>query len=233
MYPTSNLWKNLVSEERHTFETKVVINDVTYGQNQIFSMSADLRMFSEQQPSVGGCLAGELTLRMLAPSEAIPRMAKIEPYVRVTDGAQYSEWIPHGKYYIDTREITKNDDDLQILTIHAYDAMLKTEADYPNTTHSWPQTDIQTVREIASTIGVGVDSRTVATMTHAYPISLPASYSMREVLGRIAAMYAGNWYMSYAGDLLLATINGIPPDTNYLIDNIGNTITFGGDRILV
>jgi len=170
---------------------------------------------------------------LLNPSFMIPRMALVEPYVRATDGEQTSEWIPQGKFYIDTREVTNNDDDLPVLSLHCYDAMLKTEADYPSTTHNWPYADTDVVQEIATTIGVGVDDRTWDLMTQNYQISLPAGYSMREVLSNIAGMYAGNWIMNYDGDLLLVAVNGIPPETNYLVDNIGDAITFGGDRILV
>lgn len=218
MYTVSNLWESLAATEGHTFESKATIDGITYGQDKLMSMSISLRMFSEEQPSVGGCLSGELTLSMLAPSVAIPRMAVVIPYVRVTDGTQYSEWIPQGKFFIDTRETTKNSYGISVLTLHAYDAMLKTEADYPATSHDWPQTDIATVQEIASAIGVGVDARTWELMTHAYSIGLPLGYSMRETLGNIAAMYAGNWVLNYNGDLLLIALNGVPSETRYLID---------------
>ena len=56
---------------------------------------------------------------------------------------------------------------------------------------------------------------------------------MREVLENIAAMYAGSFIMSETAELLLVTMFGIPKETNYLIDNVGFAVTFGGDRILV
>lgn len=233
MYATSALWATLLAADGHYFVTKVSINGTEYTQDKIMELSVELRMFSGQQPGVGGCLSGELTLKMLAPSVTIPRMAEIIPYVQVTDGTQYSEWIPQGVYYIDTRETTKNDDNLPIMTFKAYDSMLKTEETYPDTTHAWPYADADVVREIADAIGVGVDPRTWALMTNAYQISAPLGYSMREVLGNIAAMYAGNWVMNYDGELLLIAVNGIPQETNYLVDSVGDAITFGGDRILV
>ena len=233
MYNTSALWDTLIGDPTHYFEVKAVIAGVTYGQDSIKSMSAETRMFAEQQPGVGGCLSGELTLTLFAPATGIPRMALIEPYVRVTNGTQTAEWIPQGKYYIDTRETTKNDDNLPVTEFHAFDAMLKAEGEFPNTTVSFPQTDINVVNMIAAELGVGVDARTTALMTEAYQIGLPVGYSMREVLSNIAGMYAGNWYMSYDGELLLTAVNGIPPETNYLVDNAGDAITFGGDRILV
>lgn len=233
MYSVSATWNTLIAQSNHYFEQRADINGVSYYKDTLIEMSVELGMFSGSQPGAGGCISGELSLRMLAPSVTIPRMAQVNPYVRVTDGTTYSEWIPQGKFFIDTRETTKNDDGLDILSIHCYDAMLKTEADYPSTSHAWPYSDINVVNEIAATIGVSVDSRTTDLMTNNYQISVPGSYTMREVLSYIGAMYAGNWIMSYDGELLLIAINGIPPETNYLVTAAGEPITFGGDRILV
>lgn len=233
MYSVSNLWKSLVEAENHYFEYKARIAGTDYPENMIIGGSIDMLMLAENQPSVGGCFSGKLTLALLAPTGSIPRMAKIVPYVRATDGIQTAEWIPQGRFYVDTRETSANDDVLPILSLVAYDAMLRTEADYPDTSHNWPFLDILVVREIAATIGVEVDPRTVAIMTKGYMIGLPAGYSMREVLGNIGAMYAGNWIITYDEKLLLIPINGIPRETNYLVTGASDAITFGGCRILV
>lgn len=260
MYTTSQLWQSLISSESHWFEVSVVIGEsgrlitnagdaITFGGtailvgqggadagfqgSQIFDLSVERRTFASEQPSVGACLSSELNLKMLRPAGEIPRMALVAPYVRVTNGVETSEWIPQGLYYIDTREYSQNDDGLPVLTIHAYDIILSTEQDYPDATHEWPMVDTAVVQEIADTLGVGVDERTWDVMTGGYQISAPLGYSMREVLGNIAAAYCGNFIANYDGDLLLVTINSMPPETNYLVDNFGDVITFGGDRILV
>ena len=82
-------------------------------------------------------------------------------------------------------------------------------------------------------MGVSVDPRTTAMITQGYTIPLPTGYTLREVLGYIAAMYVGCFIMSDAGELRLVSILELPPETNYLIDQLGDAITFGGDRILV
>ena len=237
MYDVSSAWINLLAAQNHKFETSIAIGVETaengYENNVPLDVSVEYRTFSENQPTVGGCLSAELNVKMLKPDAAIPRMAMVRPYVRVTDGTQYSEWVPQGVFYIDTRETTRNDDGLDVLTIHAFDPMLKTEADYPSTSHAWPTRDTAVVQEIANTIGVGVDARTYDVMTGNYSINTPAGYSMREVLSNIAAMYAGNWIMNYDGDLRLIGLAELPEETNYLIDQAYDAITFGGDRILV
>lgn len=246
MLTTSSLYNQIIASSNHRFQTKITINNVDYGEDKILSASADYRVFTEDQPVVGGCLAAELNVEMIAPSASIPRMAKVQPYVRVTNGTQTSEWIPQGVFFIDTREVTHNDDGLNILTLHCYDAMLKAEADYPSTSISYPAKDYRIVQIIAYAMGLqssssasshgGIDARTKTLMNNGsgkYNIALPVGYSMREVLSYIAAMYCGNWIMTYEGKLRLVTLTELPEETNYLVDNAYDAITFGGDRILV
>lgn len=233
----SQTWDENIISDPHWFETQVIINNIVYQQSQIMDLRIEFRAFSEEQPTVGSCLSAELTLKMLKPSATIPRMALIRPQVRVCSDYGESEWIPQGYFYIDTREESKNDDDLPVISFHAYDAMLKAEKMYPSTESSWPKTDIAVVKEIAYYLGLqssstgtaGVDARTIALMTSGYSISAPAGYTMRETLANIASMYAGNWVVSMENKLLLIPINGIPEEESLLVDESGNIITWGDD----
>ena len=231
MQTTSALYNTIVGGE-HWFETKLVIDNVgTFGENQLFSVVTSHAMFSNT-PAVGMAVAGEIEVKMLYPSTEIPTMACLRPYVRACNATQQSEWLPQGVFFIDTRERTRDDTGLSFLTIHGYDAMLKAEQMY-NGRITGTSTDIQMVTEIAYQMGVSVDSRTNTLMTAAYSIPLPTGYTYREVLGYIASMYAGCFIITDEGKLRLVTLYELPPETNYLIDNAGNWITFGGDRILV
>jgi len=236
MYTTSATWDSLVADPASQFETRVSINGAYYGKDKLISLKISAQMFAGQQPAVGGCISSELELSMLAPTATIPRMARVRPYVRVFKGSTYSEWIPQGVFFIDTRQTTQNDDGLDVLTLHCYDAMLKTEADFPSTSHSWPATLSEVVGDIRAAIGVSVGQETwdyMSSFGYGRAIGLPVGFSMREVLSQIASMCAGNWIMDYDGKLKLIALNGIPKETNYLIDTAGSAITFGGDRILV
>ncbi len=259
MYNVSALWNTLLADKRHYYEISVVIGesgrlitrqgdqilfggesilvaqgnaDSGYRENALISVSTTRTVFADH-PSVGNCISSELSCSILRPFGTFPRMAVVRPYVRITNGIQASEWIPQGVYYIDTRETSQNDDGITVMDIHAYDAMLMTEMDFPEVSHSWPAEDSQVIYDIADALGIGVDDRTWDVVDKGYNLSYPAGYSMREVLGNIASMYGGNWIMNYDGDLLLVALNSIPAETNYLVDNYGFVITFGGDRILV
>lgn len=207
--------------------------DSGYDETVLISMETDARVFSEDTPEVGASISSQIDIEMIKPFAELPKQARLVPYVRLSDGLRHSEWIQKGVYYIDTRSKVEDGSSIEKIVLHGYDDMLKAEQDYPESTLSWPAKDLDVVREIAEFIGVAVDDRTVSIMNRGYTIQYPAGYSCRDVLGYIAAMYAGSFIMSDLGDLRLVTIYGIPKETRYLIEPNGYVITFGGDRILV
>lgn len=233
MQTTSALYNSILADEEHWFETRLVIDGVgTYGETDLFSISTSHQMF-HGSPTIGSAVAGEINVKMVYPTNVtIPTMAKLMPQVRVCNATQQSEWIAQGIYYIDTRERTVSDANEDVLVLHGYDAMLKAEQIY-NGRITGDSSDVQMVDEIAYQMGVSVDSRTYDLMTAEYTVPFPTGYSYREILGYIASMYVGCFIMSETGELRLVSILELPPETNYLIDNAGDAITFGGDRILV
>ena len=259
MQETSEVYKRLYAGT-HRVETRVVIGDIGflidnqgdyitfggtrivigrsgadagYSESQLMSVATLGQVFSNNKPEVGCCVSRELDITMLKPAGDIPRMAQVVPYVRLTNGIEHSEWLQKGIFYIDTRFSNSDDTSLNILTMHCYDGMLKAEQDYTGSNLAWPSTDVQVVRDIASLMKVQVEPETIEAISNQYEVQLPLGYTCREVLGYIAAMYAGCFIMSDVGELKLIKLNGIPKETRYLVDNAGFTITFGGTRITV
>lgn len=229
MQDVSDLYLEITADQ-HRFECKVNIGGVDYGENVLVSMKTTRSMFSSASPAVGCCVAGEISIEMLSPSDTIPRMAEIKPYVRAVNDTKQSEWIQKGDYFIDTRETSEND----IITLHGYDAMLKAEVGFPIAyIVDYPTTDILAVQAIASQIGVPLDERTLDIMVNGYAVQMPSGYTSRETLGYIGAMYAGCWIINDLGKLQLVALNGLPEETNYLTDDNGNLIVFGSTRILI
>ena len=258
MQETSSLYKRLLADPGHWKEYSLVIGEsgvlvsekaekITFGgtnilvassgadggfrESAIISMSTQKNIFPGSNPTVGNCIAGQITVEMMKPKGDIPRRARLAPYVRLTNGKEHSEWLQKGVFFIDHREYSG--DENERMTVYGYDHIILAEEEFPSSTHTWPRKDIDVVRDIANEIGTSIDRRTVQIMNKGYKINYPAGYSMREVLENIAAMYAGSFIMSDTGELLLVTMFGIPRETSYLIDNVGFVVTFGGDRILV
>lgn len=234
MQNVSALYHSILSDESHWFETRLVIEGVgTFGETDLFSISTSHQMF-HGSPTIGSAVAGEIQIKMVYPqSVSIPTMAKLMPQVRVCNAAQQSEWLAQGVYFVDTRAMTVTDTGESVLELQGYDAMLKAEQPFRSNSITGDSTDVRMVNEIASIMGVEVDERTYDIMTAAYRIPLPTGYSCREVLGYIASMYVGAFIITDEGKLRLVSILELPPETNYLIDVVGDAITFGGDHILV
>lgn len=235
MQSVSDSYKQIVAGDYKT-QVKVLINATEYGHETLRTLKTKSQVFAQGLPSVGGCYSGEIDIVMQKPDQRIPRQAKLQPYVRVhnLEETKFSEWIPKGVYYIDTRKTAEDGTDVKILTLHGYDDMLRAEQDYPDSGLSWPAKDIDVLQEIAAFIGVELDERTVEKIVNGYDIPNPYGYSCREVLGYIAAMYAGNFVMSDTGKLRLIVLGDVPEEKeSYLINEEGFAITFGGVRIIV
>lgn len=260
MQQTSALYKDILAGN-YTVETRLAIGDsgllvektgdyITFGgtrilvatsgadggynENILSSVETTSGLFSGDEPSVGECISREINVKMLKPAANIQGLSRLGLYVRITDGNRVSEWLSQGVFYIDSMDENADDDDVKWLQIHGYDALLFSEQDYPaNTKLSWPAKDVDVVKEIATAMNVSVDQRTIQIMKNAYTVQWDATYSCREYLGYIAAMYAGCFIMSESGELLLVCFWSIPKETRYLTDNSGYAITFGGDRIVV
>ena len=227
MQTVSALYQQIMSGE-HYAERKINIAGTDYGEDTIVSLTTTGGLFADGTLSVGSAVSREINLSLWNISKTIPKMAKLIPYYRISNGTQTSEWIQKGVYYIDTRSV-----DSGLLTIHGYDDMLKAEQIWtPDQSLEFPMPMTQAANIIADIMGVEIDARTV--LNSSYTVDYPANdYTLRDVLRYIAAAHGGNWIMSDAGELWLVGLNTLPPETNYLCDEDGDWITFGGDRILV
>lgn len=232
MQSVSLLYRQLLAANAPK-EVQAIIAGTVYGQDKIVSANSKAALM-DKAATIGNCVAKELTIVLRNPGE-IPRMAQIQMRFRLNNGTQQSEWLPKGTFFIDTR-----DEGNGVLSIDAFDPMLKCDQSFTTSGEqgTWPRTDITVVNQICSRIGVTLDSRTAEIITAGYTIQYPGfgegAYSMREILGFIGSMYAGNWIITDENKLRLLVLGDIPDDTtNLLITEYGEYITMGGFRIRV
>lgn len=232
MIERSDLFQSIFENRLHETEVKLDIAGTEYGHDSIVSAAITGGMFDT--PGIGGAAARQLDIEIY-PIGTIPRQAKICVYVRLTLGAQASEWIPNGVFFISTRQKNKI---TGVLSITAYDAMLKAEETWLNSeydTENWPMPQEEAAADIAARMGVELDERTVLDESFpvAYPVDENGDLTMREVLGYMAVASKGNWIITNEGKLLLRRWGDGPAETNYLVTEHGYAILIGGDRILV
>lgn len=234
MHTVSDLWQQMLSNPEHAVEAKLRIAGIEYGEDQIVRKSLTVYGGLYSTFGIGNCCARQIDFEIY-PQGTIPRQAEIKVYARLVSDGQESEWIPKGVFYFATR---KTDRKTGVLSVHGYDAMLKAEETWLDSSYdaeTWPMPVWTAVNDIAARMGVTVDSRTQ--LNEAFPVQYPVDdegdMTMREALGRIAVANAGNWIITDEGKLLLVGLNSMPAETNHLITETGSAITFGGVRILV
>ncbi len=206
MVYTGEDYRNILNGD-HRFEHQVRLQDSNGAQRRFYDSDiASLKitggLFSENRLSIGGCFAREIELDFY-PSAFVPkRMSVIWVYVRAVSESRVSDWIAIGTFYIDTRETN----DLGMMHITGYDSMLKAEKLYidPGDVGQWPKKMSEVAEDIASKMGVAVDTWHVRD----YDVQLLTGYTMREVLSYIAVASSGNWIIRGSGDLALIPLHG-------------------------
>ena len=221
---TSELWKTLWRTRNTVKEYKFEINDVEYGPEEEVKHTYSNGIFEDF--GFGNAYTASLTLSLF--TDNVPRAATIKRYIRLRNGTQVSEWLPKGTFFTNTRS-----DDDGYWTIEAYDSMRKAEVVWtPDQSLEFPLSMPAAATEFARILGVELDPRTVLNAN--YTIDYPANdYTIRNELCFIAAAHGGNWIITDENKLYLVPLLSAPVETNYLVEEYGDAIAFGGDRILV
>ena len=224
MQSVNELWRTLRALPDTEIEWRFDINGVTYGPENEVSHDANHALFSEF--GFGNATCGGLNLQLYA--DNIPKGAEIKRFCRLVNGTQVSEWLPMGVYYINRRS-----EEDGYWEIEAFDNMRKAEKVWePDQSLTFPMPMDEAVAEICRVLGFTLDSRT--TLSHAYTLDYPESeQTYRRTLQMIAAAHGGNFVFTGEGKLRLVPLISLPEESFYLVDQNGNPITFGGQRITV
>lgn len=243
MQTSPSNWDTIQGQDDAKYITRVAIigasgNWIYFDHDTIISVKVSHSLIQDYSQPIGNCIAGEIDLEVIEPDESIPTMAEIMLLVKARSDSLNleSDWANQGRYWIDTREIAGDGNAENVLRIHGYDAMLKSECDWSSTSGiTYPATDTVVVNRIASLMGVTVDSRTLETLSNKYSISLAYLTSMtcREILSYIAIGYAGNWTITKDNKLLLLSAYSYPLETNLLLDEDGEVLEFSDGVCLI
>lgn len=211
MLSRSVLYNSIFADPTHIVEWKITVSGTAYTGDKvaggIMPPKLGRHTFSGSQPEVGRCYAATFSCAIFEASAAVPRMASVVPAYRLVLGAQASEWITLGTFYIDTRQTDKVSG---ALILSCFDRMLVGDQTYRDVTAFtiWPQTMSAVASEIATILGITLDARTTINTGTGYMVQYPNDLTMREVLGYIAVAHAGNWIITPENKLRLIPLTG-------------------------
>ena len=185
----------------HTAETMLIVgepntNRVTITSNNILSLTTHESLYGDYY-KIGQAVMGsfDATLVGISPSQ-IPSMSRVEVWCRLTNGSEYTNWLPKGIFYTRKPDYDKVS---TFMNISGYDMLYKANVvPYETGTviSGWTSETTRTVAQrMSAFIGIALEDVTQLA-EYDFPAP-PYGYSAREVLEDIATACCGNWTLTY------------------------------------
>lgn len=257
MLETSANYNTIFADLNHYAETKIVVDDTTYNEDQIMSCERSQSMFTDEF-SIGNTVMNQIRFSLIGVTpDELPRMSRVEVWTKLWagDGSDSTDWLPMGVYYTLKPDY---DPETGVLQAMGYDEMYKTATvpfEAGSTVSAWDNPNIRqvadhlasgvTVTDVISTnfAGIGVPLEDASQVITSVTMSaIPYNYTVREILADIAIACCGNWVIVFKDDgnggqisklRMIRNVDWADDGIDVLIDSYGDAITFGGNRILV
>jgi len=188
MYPASEMFQRLIKNPMREFDTKVIINGVEHGSNEVVEWDIMETITESESYTIGNAIPTKFELKIYTQS-IFPTNAEMKPYIRLID----TEWIPLGVFYVDSRKESEGG----IWEFVCYDKLM--QANQPWETELYlPASMFQVVEEICDVLEIQLAPDTslmfeVPLVTH--------EFTMRQVLGYIAGCQGANAKINRNGEL--------------------------------
>ncbi len=192
-------WDAYYASPSKTIEYKVTIGTDDYLNENLFPMTVTAALCSDETLSIGNVISRKLDISIIPKATAIAKMSNVDVYMRFNGVNGPTDWVPKGKFFIDTRKKGSNRLDLT-----CYDSVLKMEKpfldDGPVPDFPMPMPDAIAV--ICTRLGLTLDNPSA--ISSSLSIEYPNEMTMREVAGHIASANGGNFIITESGKLRLA-----------------------------
>ena len=215
MISVSTTYDNIISGGGH-YEWQIINGANTFDKTKLITGKVSMACMSKV--SVGFCVSAQLDLELWDVTVDTSNPLVLQ-FRAVADDGSYSDWYTKGTFFIDTLEKSPYTEETSIT---AYDAMMKTEVGFMSTDTWVPTTDEVVVGQIATDLGVSIDSATAAILS-ASPIDLintpyigTNGTTDRDMLSYIGIMRGGNWVINSANELELICPSTSPASTAYV-----------------
>ena len=182
MYDVSALFKNYVTQPGREFETKAIVGGVTYDKTAVVEFDIEESLIASEEFLLGTTIASKLQITIRT-TNTITDDAKVEPFVRLNGDSGYTDWVPLGSYYIDSKSYQDG-----IWHLTCFDKLVESQKLYVSSL-AYPATMAAVFAEICSQLSYAVDSSVIINPTYMIAIK-PVDTSSRDMLGYIAAAHA-------------------------------------------
>jgi len=192
VYSVGSLFQNLIIQPYRRFEVRALVNGVEYGADSIVEFTIDEAITESDDFSIGNAIPARLDISFRT-TDKFPVNSEIRPFLRLKGSTADTEWLPLGFFYIDSRKF-END----VWKFTCYDKLM--QANQPWKTNLMlpaPMRDV--IDEICEQLSISLCPDTV--IKHYEVPLMTHDFTMRQVIGYIAACHAANARINKDGEL--------------------------------
>lgn len=192
------MWDDYYNSINKTIEYKAVIGTDEYLNANLYSVTVTGGLCTDDVFSLGNVICRKLDLSIIPKETAIPKMANVDLYMRYNGANGPTDWLPKGKYFIDTRQKAKGR-----LNLECYDSVMKMEKPFiqDGNIPDFPMLMTDALNVICTRLGIVLDNPGAISST--LYIEYPNELTMRQVAGYIASANGGNFIITDEGKLRL------------------------------
>lgn len=192
MYSVDSLFQNLIKQPYRRFEVRALVNGVEYGADSIVEFTIDEAITESDDFSIGNVIPARLDISFRT-TDKFPVNSEIRPFLRLKDSTALIEWLPLGFFYIDSRKF-END----VWKFTCYDKLMQANQLWkPNVNLPASMKDV--IDDICEQLSITLCPDTVIKR---YEVPLMThDFTMRQVIGYIAACHAANARINKDGEL--------------------------------
>ena len=197
VYSTSQKYKDYIAAPNREFEVQAIIDEVIYGSDEVVEFTVEDMLTGGDELTLGTVIPAKMSIKIKT-TDTISTNAKIVPALRLNGPDGYTEWIPMGEFYIDSRQYQNG-----IWTFSCVDKLITTEQPYVSSL-TYPVAMSEVFEEILDILDIESD----AVINSAFQIPYKdESISIRDMLSCIASAHGANVKMNREGELIFVPLS--------------------------
>jgi len=197
VYSTSQKYKDYITSSNREFEVRAIVGGVVYGSDEVVEFTIDDMITGSDELTLGTVIPAKLSIKIKTTS-SISTNAKIVPQIRLNGPDGYTEWIPMGEFYIDSRQYQNG-----VWTFSCVDKLITTEQPYVSSL-TYPIAMSEVFEEILEILDI--ESDVVINSSFQIPYK-DESISIRDMLSCIASAHGANVKMNREGKLIFVPLS--------------------------
>ena len=201
MYSTAQKFKDYITSSNREFEVRAIIGGVVYGSDEVVEFTIDDMITGSDELTLGTVIPAKLSIK-LKTTDIISTNAKIVPALRLNGPDGYTEWIPMGEFYIDSRKYQNG-----VWSFDCVDKLITTEQPYISSL-TYPVAMSSVFSEILDILNI--ESSIAINPAFQIPYK-DETISIREMLSCIASAHGANVKLNRSGEMIFVTLSNQSP----------------------